>query len=105
MSASHETNSCRLFNNKSNYAEDVFSEHSDNNTERIKRINSNDSENSKNSNDSNDSNDSDKKISEDDKIPSLKHYKTKKTTLDVKRLQQRRLKKTTINNMNRVRDH
>ncbi|OJD10625.1 hypothetical protein AJ78_08415 [Emergomyces pasteurianus Ep9510] len=99
MSAFHKTDDYRLFNNKSNYAEDVFSEHSDNNIKRIKRINSNDSENSKNSNDSNNS---DKEILKDDKIPSFKHYEAEETTLNVKQLQQRHLKKIMIDNMNRV---
>ncbi|OJD09878.1 hypothetical protein AJ78_08884 [Emergomyces pasteurianus Ep9510] len=99
MPASHEADGCRLFNDESNYAEDVFSEHSDDNTDGTERIDSDDSEDSKNSNDSNNS---DKEISEDDKLSSLKHYEVEKTTLDVKRLQQRRLKKTMIDNMDRV---
>ncbi|OJD10060.1 hypothetical protein AJ78_08775 [Emergomyces pasteurianus Ep9510] len=80
MPAFHEINSYRLFNNELNYIKNVFSEHSDNNTERIKRINSDNSENSKNNDDSDDS---DEEISENDKISSLKHYKTEKTTLNI----------------------
>ncbi|OJD28260.1 hypothetical protein ACJ73_00339 [Blastomyces percursus] len=86
----------RASNDGSDYAEDVFSEPSDDNTEGT------DSEDSE---DSDDSDDSDEEISEDDKLPPPEHYEAEATTLDVKRLRQRRLKKTTVDNMDRVRDH
>ncbi|EER43787.1 conserved hypothetical protein [Histoplasma capsulatum H143] len=96
MPASHEADGCGLSNDESDYAEDVFSDHSDDNTEGTEGTDSEDSE---------DSDDSDEEISEDDKLPPPEHYEAEETTLDVKRLRQRRLKKTTVDNMDRVRDH
>ncbi|OAX83764.1 hypothetical protein ACJ72_01879 [Emergomyces africanus] len=76
MPAFHEIDGCGLSNNRSDYTEDVFLEHSNNNTEETERTDSNDSEDSK---DSKNSDDSDKEISEDDKLSSFKYYEIKKT--------------------------
>ncbi|OJD10259.1 hypothetical protein AJ78_08663, partial [Emergomyces pasteurianus Ep9510] len=72
----YKVNDYRLFNDKLNYIKDVFSEHSNNNIKKIKKTNSKNSKNSKNSYNSNE------KILENDKLSSLKHYKTEKTTLN-----------------------
>ncbi|KAL2375850.1 hypothetical protein RJZ90_007863 [Blastomyces dermatitidis] len=86
----------QFFNSESDYTDDVFSDHSD---ENINRTEKTDSENS------DDSDNSDVEISDDDKLSSSEHYETEKTTLNVKQLWQHCLKKTTVDNMNRVQDH
>ncbi|KAG5296553.1 hypothetical protein I7I48_05403 [Histoplasma ohiense] len=83
-------------NSESDYADDVFSDHSDENTDGTEETDSEDSD---------DSDDSDAEISEDDKLPPPEHYEAEETTLNVKQLRQRRLKKTTVDNMDRVQDH
>ncbi|OJD22468.1 hypothetical protein ACJ73_06185 [Blastomyces percursus] len=93
MPASHEADGLGLSDDESDYGEGVFSEHSDDNTDGTKET------------DSDDSDDSDAEISEDDKLPPPEHCEAEETTLDVKRLRQRRLKQTTVDNMDRVRDH
>ncbi|EDN05111.1 predicted protein [Histoplasma mississippiense (nom. inval.)] len=92
MPASHGADGCD-FSDESDYADDVFSDHSDENTDGTEET------------DSEDSDDSDAEISEEDKLPPPEHYEAEETTLDVKRLRQRRLRKTTVDNMDRVRDH
>ncbi|OJD25505.1 hypothetical protein ACJ73_03128 [Blastomyces percursus] len=96
MPASHEAEGSEFSDSESDYADDVFSGHSDDNTDGTEETDSEDSE---------DSDDSAGEISEDDKLPPPEHYEAEETTLDVKRLRQRRLKKTTVDNMDRVRDH
>ncbi|EQL28300.1 hypothetical protein BDFG_08919 [Blastomyces dermatitidis ATCC 26199] len=83
-------------NSESDYADDVFSDHSDENTDGTEETDGEDSD---------DSDDSDAEISEDDKLPPPEHYEAEETTLNVKQLRQRCLKKTTVDNMDRVRDH
>ncbi|KAL2382284.1 hypothetical protein RJ035_006173 [Blastomyces gilchristii] len=58
----------QFFNSESDYTDDVFSDHSDENTNRTEKT------------------DSDAEISEDDKLSSPEHYEAEKTTLDVKQL-------------------
>ncbi|KKZ66102.1 hypothetical protein EMCG_08141 [[Emmonsia] crescens] len=96
MPASHVAEGSELCNSESDYAHDMFSDDSDGNTDVTEETDSEDSE---------DSEDSDGESLEDDKLPPPEHYEAEETTLDVKRLRQRRLKKGTVDNMDRVRDH
>ncbi|EQL29697.1 hypothetical protein BDFG_07749 [Blastomyces dermatitidis ATCC 26199] len=93
MLTSHVTESSELCNSESDYTHNIFSDDSNSNTDMTEKTDSENSENSKNS---------DEKSLEDDKLSSLKHYETEKTTLDVKCLQQHHLKKEIVDNINRV---
>ncbi|EDN07510.1 predicted protein [Histoplasma mississippiense (nom. inval.)] len=94
MPASHAAEGSEFCNSESDYADDMFSDDSDGNTDVTEETHSEDSD---------DSDDSDGESSEDDKLPP-EHYEAEETALDVKRLRQRRLK-ATVDNMDRVRDH
>ncbi|QSS64514.1 hypothetical protein I7I51_01582 [Histoplasma capsulatum] len=87
MPASPEANSSKFPNSQFDYANDVFPDPGDDNTDGTRETDSKDSE---------DNDDSDMEIAEDDKLPPPKHYGVKETTLDVKWLQQCCLKKTTV---------
>ncbi|EDN09785.1 predicted protein [Histoplasma mississippiense (nom. inval.)] len=96
MPASHAADGSEFCNSESDHADDMFSDDSDGNTDVTEETDSEDSD---------DSDDSDGESSEDDKLPPPEHYEAEETTLDVKRLRQRRLRKAAVDNMDRVRDH